>query len=102
MASQRLRDRTMDFAVRIIRFIKTFSHSFEDAIIAKQLVRSATSIASNYRAACRSRSKAEYFSKICIVVEESDETLFWLELLMKSGMIKDQNVEELHEEATEL
>jgi len=102
MTSQELRNRTKDFAIEIIRFIKSFDNSFEKLIIAKQLLRSATSVASNYRAACRGRSKAEYFAKLNIVVEESDETQFWLELLIDSELSNNQITRDLYNEATEL
>ena len=76
-----LKQRTKDFALRIIRLFQALPKTDEARIIGKQLLRSTTSVASNYRAACRARSDAEFFSKISIVVEEADETLFWLELL---------------------
>ena len=102
MNFQDLRDRTMNFAIEIIRFVKRFHSSSDNLIIANQLIRSATSIASNYRAACRGRSRAEYYSKLSIVVEESDETQFWLELIMKAGSSNDKKLRELYNEATEL
>jgi four helix bundle protein len=76
--------------------------SEEAKILGKQFLRSATSVASNYRAACRSRSKPEFYAKICIVVEESDETLFWLELLTESGIVNIENTITLMKEAQEL
>ena len=70
--------------------------------IAKQIIRSGTSVAANYRAALHARSKADFISKVGIVVEESDETLFWLELVIDSGLIKKEYVIDLYEEANEL
>ena len=102
MDSIELRSKTKNFAIEIIHFIKTLSNSYEKNIIAKQLFRSSTSLAANYRAACRSRSKAEFFSKLSIVVEETDETMFWLEVLIESGISKNSVTQDLLNRATEL
>ncbi|HRW21067.1 MAG TPA: four helix bundle protein, partial [Bacteroidales bacterium] len=64
----------------------------EYVIIGNQLLRSATSVAANYRATCRSRSKAEFFSKISIVVEEADESLFWLEVLLEGSLMPEKEI----------
>ena len=80
ITQQDLRNRTKQFAIEIILFLKKMEISYEDRIIIRQLLRSSTSVAANYRAACRGRSNAEFYSKICIVLEEADETLFWLEV----------------------
>jgi four helix bundle protein len=82
-----LKQRTKQFAVKIILFYKSLKKDEEIYIIGKQMIRSATSTAANYRAACRARSDAEFFSKISIVVEEADETLFWLELLQEINIM---------------
>ena len=78
--------RTRKFAIEVVFFCRTFEKSDEAFIIKKQLIRSASSVAANYRASCRGRSRAEWFSKICIVVEEADETEFWL------TMVKDVEI----------
>ena len=70
--------------------------------IANQLVRSGTSVGANYRAVCRARSRAEFIAKIGIVVEEADETVFWLDLLADSGLVKAERLGDLLKEATEL
>lgn len=70
--------------------------------VANQIVRSATSVGANYRAACRGRSKAEFVAKLGIVIEEADECCYWLEIIIESGMIKEKLVSELHKEANEL
>jgi len=70
--------------------------------IGNQLIRSATSVGANYRAACRGRSKAEFIAKIGTVAEESDETAYWLELIMDGKLIKSELVKPLHQEANEL
>ena len=79
--AEELKARTMQFAIRIVRVFKGLPRGDEARIIGKQLLRSGTSVAANYRAVCRSRSRAEFISKMSVVVEEADETVFWLELL---------------------
>jgi four helix bundle protein len=74
----------------------------EANVIAQQLLRSATGMAANYRAAGRSRSKAEFIAKIGVVVEEADETVFWLEMLSESGIVRPKKLEKIEAEATEL
>jgi four helix bundle protein len=81
------KQRTKELALRVIKLFQSLPKSEEAGIIGKQLLRSATSVAANYRACCRARSDAEFFSKISIVVEEADETLFWIELLAEAQII---------------
>ena len=76
-----LKNRTKKFAVKIISFTKDLDKSTENYVFTKQIIRSASSVASNYRAACRGRSKAEFYAKLSIVIEEADETLYWLDLI---------------------
>jgi four helix bundle protein len=76
-----LRNRAKAFALRIIRMSQAMPRTREANVIAQQVLRSATGMAANYRAAGRSRSKAEFIAKIGVVVEEADETVFWLEML---------------------
>ncbi len=98
-----LRDRTKRFALRIIRLFQHLPRTIEAQVLGKQLLRSGTSIGANYRAAGgRARSQAEFVSKIGIVVEEADETVFWLECLIESGIIKEDLLKELLIEANEL
>jgi len=99
---EQLRDRTKRFALRIIRLFRSLPHSSEAQILGKQLLRPGTSVGANYRAAGRARSRAEFISKIGIVVEEADETVFWLECLTESGIVKRELLEELLIEANEL
>ena len=94
--------RTRLFALEVIRFFQRLPKTDEAKIIGKQLLRSGTSVAANYRAACRSRSKQEFYAKVCIVVEESDESLFWLELIRDSGIQNDDKTNLLMKEAEEL
>ncbi|MDQ3047716.1 MAG: four helix bundle protein [Bacteroidota bacterium] len=100
--SELLKKRTKEFAIATITLSKSFPKTDEGFIIKKQLLRSAFSIAANYRAACRGRSDGEFFSKLSIVVEESDEVLFWLELLNESGICKGEEIEKNLKEAKEI
>ena len=84
-----LRVRTKDFALRTIKLYQNLPKNEEARIIGKQLLRSSTSVAANYRASCRARSDAEYYAKICIVVEETDESLFWIEILSEANIMSD-------------
>ena len=94
--------RTKHFALNVIFVFRLLPKTVEAGIIGKQLLRSATSIAANYRAACRARSKAEFHSKLSIALEESDETQFWLELLIQAEIGPVSKLNKLHSEATEL
>jgi four helix bundle protein len=78
-----LKLRTKNFAIAIIFLVKKLPNAFEFRIIQNQIVRSATSVGANYRAACRAKSKADFINKLKIVEEELDETVYWLEILMK-------------------
>jgi len=102
MSPQELKDRTKSFAVRIMKLTDALSGSVGATVIGKQIVRSGTSVAANYRSALRARSKPEFISKLNVVIEECDETLFWLELIIDSGLIKRTKIENLYQEANEL
>jgi four helix bundle protein len=80
--SEELRIRTKSFAVRIVKLFRSLPRTEEARVIGRQLLRSGTSVAANYRAVCRSRSRAEFIAKVGVVVEEADETVLWLELLV--------------------
>src|SRR5260370_14875531 len=83
-----LRARTKAFALRVIRMSQALPRSREANVLIQQVLRSATGMAANYRAAGRSRSKAEFIAKIGVVVEEPDKTVFWLVLLADSGIVR--------------
>lgn len=100
--TEQLRQRTKQFALAILRLCRDLPRTDEARILGKQLLRSGTSLAANYRAACRSRSKAEFISKISVVVEETDETEFWLELLTEGGIVLPPRTAGLLREAREL
>ena len=95
------RQRTKQFAIGIITFVDALPKSIASFVLGKQLLRSATSVAANYRAICLARSDAEKYSKLCIV-EEADESLFWLELIHESGMNQFETLQPLLREAGEL
>jgi len=96
------RGKTKQFALKVIALCDELPNKESAKIISRQLLRAATSVAANYRAACRGRSKQEYYSKICIVVEEADETQFWLELLQESKLIEEIKIKPLLEEVSEI
>jgi len=100
--SDEFKRRTKHFAIAIIKLSKKFPKTEEAFIIKKQLLRSAFSIAANYRAVCRARSDAEFFSKLSIVVEEADETVFWLELLIEADVLIDEDIKQNLKEANEI
>jgi four helix bundle protein len=103
MASpQDLRDRTKSFAVRIVRLYRALPNRADAQVLGKQLLRSGTSVAANYRAACRARSKAEWVAKIGLVVEEADESLFWLEMLIDCQIVAVDKLQPLIKEGHEL
>lgn len=97
-----LKSRTKQMSLRVIRLYQNLPANGEAQVIGKQLLRSATSVAANYRAVSRARSDAERFSKISIVVEEADETLFWLELLTDAGIAPFAKLSELQKECEEI
>ena len=102
MTPEQLKARTKRFALEIIALVSKLPRTLVAEIIARQLVRCATSVGANYRAACRGRSRAEFAAKISIVLEEADETLYWLEILHDSGVFTEKSVLEVMKEAGEL
>jgi four helix bundle protein len=97
-----LKDRTKQFALRIIKVIRSLPPSSEGRIIGQRLLRSGMSVAANYRAVCRARSRAEFLAKLAIVIEEADESAFWLELLVDAGLVQDRKLKDLKSEANQL
>jgi four helix bundle protein len=100
--AEALKLRTKQFAIRIVGVVRSLPRTREGDVIGKQLLRCGTAVAANYRAVCRARSKAEFISKISIVVEEADETVFWLELLADTAVVPPEKVSLLLKEANEL
>jgi len=97
-----LKIRTRKFAVAVLNFIDNLPNRRSGNIIANQLGRSASSVAANYRAACRGRSKAEFIAKMGIVEEEADESTFWLDIIFETQNGSAEKVEPLLKEAREL
>jgi four helix bundle protein len=100
--AEALKDRTKQFALRVIKVIRSLPAGSEGRIIGNQLLRSGMSVAANYRAVCRARSRPEFLAKLAIVIEEADESAFWLELLVDAGIIQDRKLKDLRSEANQL
>jgi four helix bundle protein len=100
--AKELQDRTKKFAIRAIKPFGRLPKDDATRIIGRQFVRSGTSVAANYRAACRARSAADFISKVSVVTEEADETLFWFEILAEADLVKIKLIEPLMKECEEL
>ncbi len=100
--SYALKARTKQFAIRIVKLYRSLRAGDDARVIGRQVLRSGTSVAANYRAVCRARSKAEFVSRIGVVVEETDETVLWLELLVETGIVPEERMRDLLREANEL
>jgi four helix bundle protein len=97
-----LKDRTKALALAAIRIVETLPRSQSGRVIGDQLIRSATSVAANYRSACRARSRKDFIAKMGIVEEEADETAFWLELAAECRLADPERVAALGKEANQL
>jgi four helix bundle protein len=97
-----LRERTKEFAIRIVRLFRALPRSAEAQVMGKQLLRCGTSVAANYRAVCRARSRAEFIARLGVVAEEADESVLWIELLEKTGVLSSKRLQEISKEAREL
>ena len=102
MNEQQFKARTKKLALRVIRLVEALPKGVVAEVIGKQILRSATSVGANYRAACRGGSDAAMIAKLNIVAEEADETLFWLELLVESRLIPEARLASLISEADEI
>ena len=102
MKSEDLKERTKQFAHRCVKLAMVLPDTYLSNHIQGQLIRCATSVAANYRAACLSQSKAGFVSKLSIVLEETDESFFWLEFIIDENLLKINLVESLLKEADEL
>lgn len=100
--SEDLKARTKKNALGVIQLCESIPYSTVNSVIIKQLTKSATSVAANYRSACRGRSDAEFYSKLCVVVEEADETMFWLEILIEAKIANSVAINELLLESEEI
>ena len=102
MNSVELQKRTKFLAAKVIDFVERLPRNYSCEVIGKQLIRSATSVAANYRAAGRARSKADFTNKLGIVEEKADETLFWFEMLLEAKKINETEAKDLVEEVKEI
>ena len=100
--SKDLKDRTKRFAVMVIRTVEKLPRTIASEVIVRQLVRASTSIGANYRAACRARSPAEFIAKLQIALEESDEAMYWMELMLDLEMLESGMLKNAIKEANEL
>ena len=97
-----MQKRTKAFALRVIKLVEGLSRNRTTEVIGKQLLRCGTSVGANYRAACRAKSTADFIAKMGIVEEEADEVIYWLELLVETGLIGKNEVADLFDEANQL
>ena len=102
MNREELKARTKQFALRVMKMTDALPRNAKGKVIANQILRSATAVASGYRAACRARSKADWIDKIGRALEETDESLLWLELIEDGGLLPVRRIAALKQEAGEL
>ncbi len=102
MTPAELKQRTKALALRVMKLVDALPKSLSAKVIANQLVRSGTSVGANSRSACRGRSKREFVAKLGVVVEEADESAYWLELIMEGGLLKEKQVKALWNEVNEI
>ena len=102
MNKEDLKSRTKQFALRVVRLVEALPRGRTADVLGLQLLRSGTSVGANYRAACRAKSTADFIAKMGIVEEESDESVYWMELLVEAGIVKAARLEPLMKEGNEL
>ena len=102
MEQNYLKERTKKFALRIIQLTESLPRKRAADVIGKQLLEAGTSVGANYRAVCRARSPADFISKMGIVEEETDETIYWMELLIESGLVQKNDISNVIEEANQI
>ena len=102
MDKKELEQRTKKFALRIIKLVNSLPKGQVGNVIGYQLLKSGTSIGANYHEAVRAESKADFIHKISIIEKEANETLYWLELLLESGTVKEENLADLMDESGQL
>jgi len=101
-STDKLKARTKDFALRVIRLVGALPAGRLADVVGKQLLRCGTSVGANYRAACRARSQADFIAKMGIVEEEADESIYWMEILIESGLIPSERMVNLMDEASQI
>jgi len=102
MDKEEMKKRTKQFALRVIKLCEALPKGKTAEVIGGQLLRSGTSVGANYRAACRAKSHADFIYKMGIVEEEADESLFWMELLVESGIMTEERLADLMKENDEI
>ena len=102
MTQQEMKERTKRFALRIIKLVDALPTTTASQVIGKQLLRSGTSVGANYRSACRAKSTADFIFKLSIVEEEADESIYWMELLVDSNLVKESLLANLVDEADQI
>jgi four helix bundle protein len=102
MMNNELKNRTKKFALEILKLVEQLPNTQTSRVIGNQILRSSTSVAANYRAACRAKSPKDFIYKMGIVEEESDETLFWLEMIQEAALLDTENLKYLMNESNEL
>jgi four helix bundle protein len=102
MSPEEMKKRTKRFGLEVIRLVESLGNSLTARVVGNQLVRSATSVGANYRAACKARSKAEFIAKLGITEEEADESAYWIEMLIETKLAKQEQTDKLLIEANEL
>jgi len=102
MNQEEMKERTKNFAKKVILLCRQLPPTREERLVGGQLFRSGTSVGANYRAACRARSKADFISKLSIVLEETDESLYWMEIIDESRTANSKLLPDLMQEAKEL
>jgi four helix bundle protein len=99
---EQLRNRTKRFALRVLKMFRALPKTEEARVVGRQILRSGTSVGANYRAVCRARSRREFISKMNVVVEEADETIFWFEILVEGEIVAERKLSALMKEGEEL
>jgi four helix bundle protein len=102
MTPEELKKRTRAFAVAVVQFARRLPTDSVTAIMTRQLVRSGTAVGSNYRSSCRAKSRADFISKMTTAEEEADETQYWLDLLVETGTVRDDQARSLLDEADQI
>ena len=102
MDSNELKNRTKTYSITILDLVEMLPNTIFGRAVSNQIVRSGTSVGANYRAVCRARSDREFIAKMSIVIEESDETLFWLEIILQKEWVKKSQIDKIWNEGNEL
>ncbi len=102
MTPEELKKRTKLFGLRSIKVVESLPNTRTAEVLGKQLLRSATSVSANYRSACRAQSRAHFVSKVAIVIEEADESLYWLEMIVEAELLPEHKLQELLKEGNEI